>query len=127
MKTILISALVLIVACAVGPTTGTTVTPGGVMFAVHGQVRVEAGDAEEGKNLFTKLRCDMCHSVNGKPPNAPYPIRDLSRHSPESVAGMITQRSQTQPDAKFDEMAMASAASFVTQRQLADLVAYLRR
>ena len=94
---------------------------------VSAQVHVENGVADEGEEVFRKLRCDICHSVNGKPPNAPYPIRNLSRQSAEEVARIIVERSEAHPGAKFDEMAMASAASRLTRHQLPDVAAYLRR
>jgi mono/diheme cytochrome c family protein len=94
---------------------------------VHGAPRLVAGDAAEGRQLFAKLRCDICHSVAGIPARAPHPLPDLSTQPPDAIAAMIVQRTDVAPGAMFDEMAMASAASRMTPQELAHLVAYLRQ
>jgi mono/diheme cytochrome c family protein len=117
-------ALLLLFSCTARPVAVTT-TPVPPVF-VHGAPRLVAGDAAEGRQLFAKLRCDLCHSVAGSPARAPHPLPDLSTQTPEAVASMIVQRTDVAPGAMFDEMAMASAASRMTQQELAHLVAYLR-
>jgi mono/diheme cytochrome c family protein len=93
---------------------------------VHSGPRLDAGDPAAGRTLFTKLRCDSCHSVAGNPGKSAHPLPDLSAEPPYAVAALIIQRTDVAPEALFDEMAMASAASRVTPQELAHLVAYLR-
>ena len=57
---------------------------------------------------------------------AAYPLPDLSAESPEAVANLIVSRTHFAPEALFDEQVMSTAASGMSQQQLADLVAYLR-
>ena len=108
MKTLLIAALLLFSL----PTRDAKVLP--------------AGDAAEGHELFTKLRCDMCHSVAGSPTRKPHPLPDLTEQPPNAVARIIVERKTVPPGALFDEMVMASATSEISDQQLAHLVAYLR-
>jgi cytochrome c553 len=84
------------------------------------------GDAVAGRANFTKYRCDTCHSVYGQMPKAEVPLPDLSKQTPEAVANRIVERTHLAPEALFDEMAMSSAASRLSQRELDDIVAYLR-
>ncbi|MGZ8811717.1 MAG: c-type cytochrome [Thermoanaerobaculia bacterium] len=123
MKTCL-SALLLLFSCTARPV-AMTATPV-QLVVVHGAPRLVAGDAVEGRQMFAKLRCDICHSVAGSPARAPHPLRDLSTQPPDAIAAMIVQRTDVAPGAMFDEMAMASAASRMTPQDLAHLVAYLR-
>ena len=83
------------------------------------------GDPAAGRDAFSKLRCDSCHSVY-RAPKARIPLRDLSKETPESVTNMIFSRTELVPGALLDEMAMSAAASRMTRRELADIVAYLR-
>jgi hypothetical protein len=46
---------------------------------------------------------------------------------PNGVAEMIVQRTDIALESLFDEMAMSSAASRLTMRELQDVVAYLRK
>lgn len=123
MKT-LVTAFLLLFSCAARPA---------AICATHTQPMLAAaaaqhsqGDAVEGRQLFTKLRCDICHAVAGSSVRAPHPLPDLTAQPPDAVAAMIVQRQQIRPGAFFDEIAMASAASQVTPRQMTHLVAYLR-
>jgi len=126
MRTSTVLALFILVSCSARPVP-TNVSPQPGLFAVHGAVKIGNGDAEEGRAVFTKLRCDSCHSVKGKPAGAAHPLPDLPAQPPEAIAALIVQRTDVAPGAMFDPMAMSSAASWMTQKQLADIVAYLRR
>ncbi len=85
------------------------------------------GDPAEGKKVFAKMRCDTCHSVaTTSGSRAPHPLPDLSSQPPQAVANLIVARTDLAPEALFDEMAMSSAASRLTVRDLNDVVAYLR-
>lgn len=125
MRTSIVFALIALFNCAVQPA-ATTMAMQRPTFPIHGAMPLADGDADEGKATFTKLRCDSCHSINGKP-GAPHPLPDLTAEPAEAVAAMIVGRTTVPPGAIFDEMAMASAASWLTEKQLADVVAYLRR
>lgn len=96
------------------------------MVVIHGATPLADGNAGEGRKLFTKLRCDSCHAVSGSAAKVPHPLPDLSAQPPEAVAEMIVQRTDIAPEALFDEMAMAGAASSMTREELAHLVAFLR-
>ena len=85
------------------------------------------GNAVEGRQLFTKLRCDSCHALPGSSVRVQHPLPDLTAQPPDAVAMMIVRRREPRQGAFFDEMAMASAASQVSPQQLAHLVAYLRK
>jgi cytochrome c553 len=85
-----------------------------------------AGDAAQGHELFTKLRCDLCHSVAGSPTRKPHPLPDLTEQPPNAVASLIVERKTVKPHALFDEMVMASATSEISDQEVAHLVAYLR-
>jgi mono/diheme cytochrome c family protein len=107
------TAILFLIMLSVGPRSSAATRPG--------------GDPAAGHAAFTKLRCDSCHSVYGemrtKP--APHPLRDLSKEKPEAIANMIVARSHLAPEALFDEQVMSTTASGMTQRELADIVAYL--
>lgn len=94
-------------------------------FLAHG-LRLAQGSPVEGRADFAKLRCNSCHSVYGEEPRAQIPLRDLSHETPQTVANLIIARSDLAPEAYFDEMAMSAAASPMTLKQLANVVAYLR-
>jgi len=96
-----------------------------LLFVVPAAVAAEA-DAVKGRENFVKYRCNVCHSLAGQKPVATVPLRDLSREKPEAIANLIVARTHLAPQALFDEMAMSSAASQLSQRELMDIVAYLR-
>lgn len=98
-----------------------------LLMIVSSVARAENGDAVAGRANFAKYRCNVCHSLAGQKPEAQVPLRDLSRETPEAVANMIVSRTHLAPEALFDEMAMSSAASQLSTRELIDIVAYLRR
>ncbi|MGZ4808358.1 MAG: c-type cytochrome [Thermoanaerobaculia bacterium] len=85
-----------------------------------------AGDPAQGRELFTKLRCDTCHSVAGSPTRKTHPLPDLTEQPPNAVATLIIERTVAPPGAMFDEMVMASATEQMSDHDLAHLVAYLR-
>jgi mono/diheme cytochrome c family protein len=123
MKTLAI-AILLLFSCAARPAAicATYTQPALASTAVqHAE-----GNAVEGRQLFTKLRCEICHAVAGSSVRAPHPLPDLTAQPPEAVAAMIVQRQEIRHGAFFDEIAMASAASQVTPKQMTHLVAYLR-
>ncbi len=104
----------------------TRVTPDQPGIAAHSGPPLSEGDPKAGREAFAKLRCHVCHSVAGEQRAARLPLPDLSRQSSEAVANLIVSRSEVAPEALFDEMAMSTATSPMTLRELADLVAYLR-
>ena len=124
MRASIIPVLLLSVAC--GRTVAGTVTTQ-PMYVVHGSLAIPAGDPEEGKLTFAKLRCDSCHSLPGESRKSPHPLPDLSAEPAEEIAARIIARTEVPPGATFDAMAMSSAASWMSKEQLADIVAYLRK
>lgn len=84
-----------------------------------------------GRKAFLDLQCHACHRVAE---DETFPVRkdawegpvlrDLDADSAEAVAWKIVTRTELGPD--FDESEMTEAASAMTERQLVDLVAYLR-
>ena len=116
-----ISSVVLLSACAIHPAAMTT----GVTQRVS-TGNIANGNAAEGRVVFSKLRCDSCHSLSGATTGAPHPLPDLTAQPPEAVAALITQRGELAPEALFDEMAMSSAVAQMTPRDLEHIVAYLR-
>jgi cytochrome c553 len=87
---------------------------------------VANGDPLQGRALFTKLRCDSCHALSGSTRKVPHPLPDLTAQPPDAVARMITERGELAPGMMFDAMAMSSAVSQMSERDLPHLVAYLR-
>jgi mono/diheme cytochrome c family protein len=124
MKPIAIVSSLFLAACTMQP--GAMSVSPAQMVVVHGASRLTNGNADEGRKLFTKLRCDSCHAVSGSAAKVPHPLPDLSAQPPEAVAERIVQRTEIAPEALFDEMAMAGAASNMTHEELAHIVAYLR-
>ena len=124
MKSLALFGSVLLFSACTASSIAMTTTPKQVAVG-HYDV-MAGGDPVEGRALFTKLRCDMCHSVAGQATRAPHPLPDLTAQPPDAVANLIVERSDIAPEALFDEMAMSSALSNMTLRDLAHLVAYLR-
>jgi len=87
---------------------------------------VSAYAADRGRETFVKFRCDTCHSVYGETVKKQVPLPDLSKYSERAVTAMIVSRTELDPHALFDEMAMSVCASQVTKSELADIVKYLR-
>ncbi len=85
------------------------------------------GNAAAGHDAFIKLRCNTCHSVYGERAKAQIPLPDLSKETPETVANLIVSRTHLAPEALFDEMVMSAAAGQMTNRELTDIVTYLRK
>jgi hypothetical protein len=93
--------------------------------AINGADRVVAGNAAEGRALFTSLRCDSCHSVWGSGTGAEHPLPDLSAAPPVAIAARITQRARLAPEMLFDEMTMSFQVSNATEKELGHLATYL--
>ncbi len=90
------------------------------------------GDPVRGRVAFVNLRCHACHRVAEDPKLPVYPgawegplLHDLGKEPAEAVAWRIVTRTSLDSEAKF-ETPMAESASAMTDRQLVDLVAYLR-
>lgn len=98
-----------------------------LLLVVSSIAMAKDGDVTAGRENFVKYRCNVCHSLAGEKPAAQVPLRDLSRETPEAVANMIVSRTHLAPEALFDEMAMSSAASQLSTRELMEIVAYLRQ
>ena len=116
-----LTVFLLMLGCSQSP--HTQITP---MMSAY-TPRSSAGDPAAGREVFLKMRCNVCHSRSGEKPPAQIPLRDLSRETPEAVANMIIARTETSPDSMFDELAMSAAAGSMTQQELTDVVAYIRQ
>jgi mono/diheme cytochrome c family protein len=85
------------------------------------------GDPKHGAKVFAKMRCDTCHAVaTTTGTGSQHPLPDLSTTPPAQIANMIVKRADVAHDALFDDIAMSSAASHMTVKELDDVVAYLR-
>lgn len=121
-RILLAAALIVVASCA---------TRVSLMYTPHsleeGKItRIDEGNPHEGRELFAKLRCDSCHTVSGTTGKGPHPLPDLTAYPPEAIANLIVERTDLAPEALFDEMAMSAAASQMSQKQLAHVVAYLK-
>lgn len=126
------AAALVISACAKAPpaTTGT----GERSISTHSQkvLPLTSGDAAAGRKAFVALQCHACHRVAGDDTlpvvedawDGPV-LHDLGTESEEEVAWKIVTRSGTGPESVF-ESPMVEHASAMTERQLVDLIAYLR-
>ncbi|HEX9160175.1 MAG TPA: c-type cytochrome [Thermoanaerobaculia bacterium] len=124
MRTTAIITLALLASCSSHPLSVTASL--GPAAIVHASVRLADGNPGQGREIFTKLRCDSCHSVGPNAARSPHPLPDLSAQPPEAIAALIVQKTDVAPEALFDEIAMSSAASRLTESELAHVVAYLR-
>ena len=85
------------------------------------------GDPNHGAKVFAKMRCDTCHAIaTTTGTGSLHPLPDLSTTPPSRIADMIVKRTGVAHDALFDDMAMSSAVSQMTVKELDDVVAYLR-
>jgi hypothetical protein len=127
-------AILFAAACA-GPRAA-VVTPvtSSPSISPHGNtIDLAAGDPAAGRATFVERQCHACHRV---PEDASLPVfegawdgpvlGDLGDASAEAVAWRIVTRTRLAPESVF-ESEMVDAASGMTERQLVDLVAYLRR
>ena len=122
------AALVLAAACSTNPPQAP------LSAAAHAQPvsRVATGDPVHGRRAFLDLHCNACHRV-AEDPSLPRTavaaegplLHDLGRETPETVGWKIVTRTELDPEAIFDSP-MTDAASAMTERQLVDLIAYLR-
>jgi mono/diheme cytochrome c family protein len=93
---------------------------------------LSGGDPVRGRAAFLELQCHSCHRV-AEDPSLPLPkgavqgplLHDLGAEAPEAVAWKIVTRTRLGPESLFGSR-MADATSAMSERQLADLVAYLR-
>lgn len=102
--------------------------------SAHSQhaLRLSDGDPVHGRRAFVDLRCHACHRVAEDVTLPDYPgawegplLHDLGKEPAEAVAWRIVTRIDLDPETLF-ETPMAESASAMTDRQLVDLVAYLR-
>jgi hypothetical protein len=124
----------LIVACASRVPAVITPDTGAFIGGAHSQMvtPLTSGDPARGRQAFIDLRCHACHSVaagDSLPAiegrwKDPLPL-NLGAESPEGVAWRIVTRTRLAPESLF-ESAMVESASAMTERQLVDLIAYLR-
>ncbi|MGZ4777597.1 MAG: c-type cytochrome [Thermoanaerobaculia bacterium] len=122
-----IGSVLLLSACAVRPLGLMATVSQPLLVARAGAVvDVSNGDAAEGRALFTKLNCDSCHSLSGRPAGSPHPLPDLTEQPPDAVAAMITEGSAPAPEVLFEQVVMSTVVSQVTPQEVAHLVAYLR-
>ena len=104
-------------------------------IAAHSQQTspLSSGYAPRGRLAFIDLQCFTCHRVTGDPT---LPRTDRSADGPllhglgdepsEAVAWKIVSRTRLDPDSILEVPMAGSAAAAMTERQLVDLVAYLR-
>ncbi|HET7710890.1 MAG TPA: c-type cytochrome [Thermoanaerobaculia bacterium] len=125
-------ALLLIAGCAGQPRAH--ISPM-VSFAPHSYETPElsTGVPARGRQAFIELQCHACHRVAGDPSlpkveGAPEGrlLRGLCDESAESVAWKIVSRTDMSAESLYDDSPMHESASLMTERQLVDLVAYLR-
>lgn len=102
-------------------------------FAPHAVATdIARGDATAGRRAFLDLSCNACHAVAGDAtmpapsadPAGPV-LRDLGELPAEAVAWKIVSQSELDPEGIFDSP-MSEPVSAMTERQLADIVVYLR-
>jgi len=93
---------------------------------------LSTGEPTRGRSAFIELRCHACHRLAEDASIPAFPgawegplLHHLSRQSVEAVAWKIVTRTSAHHDAVF-ESPMSESASAMTERQLADVVAYLR-
>jgi mono/diheme cytochrome c family protein len=103
------------------------------LIAPHAQaIDLSAGDPARGRSAFIALQCHACHRV-AEDDSLPKveegwegPLLDeLGSESPEVVGWKIVTRTRLAPESIF-ESPMVESASEMTERQLVDLIAYLR-
>lgn len=89
-------------------------------------------NAARGRVAIVELRCHSCHRVAEDPALAEFPgalegplLHDLGKDSPEGMAWRLVSRTDLDPSAIYDTT-MAEVSSSISDRQLVDLVAYLR-
>lgn len=127
-------SVVLIEACVAQVPAVITPASSVLLFAPHSQQvkSLSGGDAVRGRKAFLDLQCHACHRV-AEDETLPVRkdawegplLRDLAAESAEAVAWKIVTRTELGPETLY-ESEMTDAASAMTERQLADLVAYLR-
>lgn len=105
----------------------------GDMVAAHAEVLpLSSGDGVRGRNAFIDLQCHACHRV-AEDDSLPAIVgawegpllQDLGREPAEAVAWRIVTRTKRGPESVF-ESPMAESVTAMTERQLVDLIAYLR-
>jgi mono/diheme cytochrome c family protein len=125
-------ALLLIAGCAGQPRA--QISPM-VSFSPHSYETpaLSSGVPTRGRQAFIDLRCHACHRVAGDPSLPQVPgaqegrlLRGLCDESAESVAWKIVSRTEMSAESLHDDSPMHESASLMTERQLVDLVAYLR-
>lgn len=131
-KTIPAIALVLVACGRAQPPT--VVTPNTVAFAPHARqvLPFSDGDARQGRATFVDLQCHVCHRVAGDDSlpvvegatRGPV-LKDLGSVPPEIIGWRIVTQTRHDPEALYDS-AMTEAASAMSERQLVDVIAYLR-
>lgn len=112
----------------------TATAPAPKVIAAHSPhpPNVSNGDARQGRKAFTDLQCHACHRVaeDMKLPvfegawDGPL-LHGLGKEPAEAVAWKIVSRSSQGPESIY-ESPMAERASAMTEKQLVDLIAYLR-
>lgn len=127
-------ALVFLTACATLTPAVVTPVAGTLFFAAHAQqvLPLSSGDPARGREAFLALRCHTCHRV-AEDETLPVMegawdgpvLRDFAKDSPEAVGWKIVTRTRLDPESLYDSP-MEESASEMTERQLVDLIAYLR-
>jgi mono/diheme cytochrome c family protein len=130
----LIAALVFLAGCAARNPAVVTPVTGTLFFAAHAQqvLPLSSGDPEHGRAAFIALQCHACHRV-AEDETLPVVegawdgpvLRDFAKESPEAVGWRIVTRTRLGPESLF-ESPMVESATTMTERQLVDLIAYLR-
>ena len=129
-----IGACLLLAACAAQPPAVVTPDAGSLFLAAHSRevLPLSSGDPVRGRAAFIALQCHACHRVaedEALPAvegawEGPV-LHDLGNQSPEAVGWTIVTRTRLGPESVF-ESPMVETAAAMTERQLVDLIAYLR-
>lgn len=127
-------AVGLLVSCSTQPPTVVTPAADALSLAVHSRqvLPLSTGDPGRGRAAFIDLQCHACHRVAE---DDALPIvedawegpllSELGKESPEAVGWKIVTRTRLGPESIF-ESPMVESASAMTERELVDVIAYLR-
>ncbi len=130
-------AALLVGACVarMPPPVQLTPSTGSFRLVAHAQldtVPLSSGDVVRGRRAFLDLRCHSCHRV-AEDPTLPVAtdaveetlLKELGKYPPEAVAWKIVAQTSMDSEAVYDSP-MEEPVSAMSERQLVDIVAYLR-
>lgn len=129
------AAVFLLAGCTAQPPAQLTPATHALSFTAHAYEtpQLSSGDPARGRQAFIDLRCHTCHRVAGDsslPAVEGLPegrlLRGLGEDSPEAVAWKIVSRTDLSAESVYEDSPMSESASLMTEKQLVDLVAYVR-